>query len=39
MAKQELLDAFTRADLGVWIKKPMEQDQFELYENYEMSED
>lgn len=28
IAKAELVSAFKREDLGNWLKKPMEQDQF-----------
>lgn len=28
IAKQNLCEAFVKADLGAWIKKPLEQDQF-----------
>ncbi|KAH8415378.1 hypothetical protein KR222_006318, partial [Zaprionus bogoriensis] len=31
-AKQELFSAFKREDLGSWLKKPIEQDQFGLVE-------
>ncbi|XP_071450913.1 double-stranded RNA-specific editase Adar isoform X2 [Hetaerina americana] len=31
-AKQCLLEAFRKGGLGTWLKKPMEQDQFELME-------
>lgn len=30
MAKRELFEAFRREDLGNWLKKPMEQDEFHL---------
>nr|CAD7570590.1 unnamed protein product [Timema californicum] len=30
MAKDQLVEAFQKAELGTWLKKPMEQDQFEL---------
>lgn len=30
IAKRELFDAFRREDLGNWLKKPMEQDEFHL---------
>lgn len=30
MAKRELFEAFRREDLGNWLKKPMEQDEFPL---------
>lgn len=30
MAKRELFDAFRREDLGSWLKKPMEQDNFSI---------
>ncbi len=29
-AKEELFKAFNQADLGKWVKKPMEQDEFHL---------
>lgn len=29
-AKGELYKAFAKAELGTWVKKPMEQDEFEL---------
>ncbi len=29
-AKEELFNAFNKADLGKWVKKPMEQDEFHL---------
>lgn len=29
-AKRELFEAFRREDLGNWLKKPMEQDEFHL---------
>ena len=29
-AKKSLFKAFKKADLGNWIKKPMEQDEFEI---------
>jgi hypothetical protein len=28
LAKKALFEAFTREDLGLWLKKPIEQDQF-----------
>ncbi|XP_019632107.1 PREDICTED: LOW QUALITY PROTEIN: double-stranded RNA-specific editase 1-like [Branchiostoma belcheri] len=31
-AKQEMVKAFQRAGLGLWVNKPIEQDQFELHE-------
>lgn len=31
-AKRELFDAFRREDLGNWLKKPIEQDEFDLAE-------
>lgn len=31
-AKRELFDAFRREDLGNWLKKPIEQDEFCLPE-------
>jgi hypothetical protein len=30
LAKHQLKDAFARAQLGAWVKKPMEQDMFEV---------
>lgn len=30
MAKEQLVLAFHKAELGTWLKKPIEQDQFEL---------
>lgn len=30
VAKRELFDAFRREDLGSWLKKPIEQDNFSL---------
>ncbi|XP_031777326.1 double-stranded RNA-specific editase Adar isoform X3 [Nasonia vitripennis] len=30
LAKRQLKDAFIRAQLGTWVKKPMEQDMFEV---------
>lgn len=30
LAKRELFEAFRREDLGNWLKKPMEQDEFHL---------
>ncbi|XP_014233738.1 double-stranded RNA-specific editase Adar-like [Trichogramma pretiosum] len=30
LAKHQLKDAFARAQLGCWVKKPMEQDMFEV---------
>ncbi|XP_067012157.2 double-stranded RNA-specific editase Adar [Anabrus simplex] len=30
MAKEQLVQAFHKAELGMWLKKPIEQDQFEL---------
>lgn len=30
IAKRELFEAFRREDLGNWLKKPMEQDEFHL---------
>ena len=30
LAKQQLKDAFVRAQLGNWVKKPIEQDMFEV---------
>lgn len=30
IAKKELFDAFRREDLGNWLKKPQEQDEFHL---------
>jgi hypothetical protein len=30
MAKEQLVLAFHKAELGAWLKKPIEQDQFEL---------
>lgn len=32
-AKQELITAFQREELGNWLKKPIEQDQFPLLSN------
>lgn len=32
LAKQQLSKAFEKAGLGVWMKKPMEQDQFDCME-------
>jgi double stranded RNA-specific editase B len=32
-AKSELIAAFQREELGNWLKKPMEQDQFPLILN------
>jgi len=29
-AKKELFKAFTKAGLGTWVKKPMEQDEFDI---------
>ena len=29
-AKDELFKAFTKAQLGTWVKKPMEQDEFHI---------
>ncbi|XP_046397607.1 double-stranded RNA-specific editase Adar-like isoform X2 [Ischnura elegans] len=37
-AKQCLLEAFRKGGLGTWLKKPMEQDQFELIEEEFTSE-
>ncbi|XP_066301174.1 double-stranded RNA-specific editase 1-like isoform X2 [Branchiostoma lanceolatum] len=31
-AKQEMVKAFQRAGLGLWVNKPIEQDQFEVHE-------
>ncbi|KAG8233018.1 hypothetical protein J437_LFUL013687 [Ladona fulva] len=36
-AKHCLLEAFRKGGLGTWLKKPMEQDQFELMEEEYMS--
>lgn len=33
LAKRELFNAFQREDFGIWLKKPIEQDQFTLLEN------
>lgn len=30
LAKEQLFQAFSHAELGLWVKKPIEQDQFEL---------
>lgn len=30
MAKEQLVLAFHKAELGAWLKKPIEQDQFDL---------
>lgn len=30
LAKQHLMDAFSKSQLGEWVKKPMEQDMFEI---------
>lgn len=32
MAKKQLYDAFHKAELGNWVKKPIEADQFEWTE-------
>ena len=29
-AKSELYKAFAKAELGTWVKKPMEQDEFHI---------
>lgn len=33
LAKQQLIQSFAKAKLGRWLKKPVEQDQFELDES------
>ena len=32
-AKGELFKAFAKAELGTWVKKPMEQDEFHIDQN------
>lgn len=33
MAKHQLISGFAKADLGTWVKKPIEQDQFSFDES------
>lgn len=33
MAKHQLISGFSKADLGTWVKKPIEQDQFSFDES------